>query len=101
MSHPIYRVISFAIVEPYTLRVDFDDQTTRTIDFRPVLQGELWGPLQDREMFDRVQIDDEVHTLVWPSGADFDPATLHDWPQSRAEAEAQLHGRDQATAKNR
>ncbi|MDP7414761.1 MAG: hypothetical protein QF465_14285 [SAR202 cluster bacterium] len=31
-------------------------------------------------MFDRVKIDAEVHTLVWPNGADFDHATLHDWP---------------------
>jgi hypothetical protein len=24
-----------------------------------------------------VKIDPEVHTLVWPNGADFDPATFH------------------------
>lgn len=26
----------------------------------------------------------EVRTLVWPNGADFDPAILHDWPQHEA-----------------
>ena len=29
----------------------------------------------------QVQIDPEAHTLVWPTGADFDPAMLHDWPE--------------------
>jgi hypothetical protein len=85
MKHAICRVTAFRIVGPYTLTVDFDDGLSRTIDFRPVLEGELYGPLQDRVLFEAVRIDPEVHTLVWPNGADFDPATLHDWPEeSRA-----------------
>lgn len=80
MTHPIYRVRSFEIVSAYTLRVRFDDNAEQTIDFRPILAGELYGPLRDLKLFNQVQIDREVHTLVWPNGADFDPATLHDWP---------------------
>jgi len=81
MAHPIYRVVNFKIVGPHTLRVEFDDGVAQTIDFRPVLAGEMYGPLQDEQLFNQVEIDPEVHTLVWPNGADFDPATLHDWPQ--------------------
>jgi Protein of unknown function (DUF2442) len=79
LGHAIYRVESVRIVGPYTLRVRFDDETERTIDFRPILEGEMYGPLCDRGLFEQVRIDPEVHTLVWPNGADFDPATLHDW----------------------
>lgn len=79
--HPIYRVESFEIVAPYTLRVEFDDDTSQIIDFEPVLAGELYGPLCDLTLFNQVEIDPEVQTLVWPNGADFDPATLHDWPE--------------------
>lgn len=81
MNHPIYCVESFEIVSPYTLRVSFDDNTEQTIDFQPVLAGHLYGPLRDLGLFNQVKIDPEVKTLVWPNGADFDPATLHDWPQ--------------------
>ena len=81
MSHPIYSVESFEIISPYTLRVSFNDSTEQTIDFQPVLAGELYGPLRDLGLFNQVQIDPEVKTLVWPNGADFDPATLHDWPE--------------------
>ena len=80
MRHPICRVCSFQIVAAYTLHIRFDDDTEQTIDFRPILAGELYGPLRDLEVFTRVCIDPEVGTLVWTNGADFDPATLHDWP---------------------
>jgi hypothetical protein len=58
----------------------FDDGTDQTLDFSPMLAGELYGPLRDLAIFNQVRIDPEVHTLVWPNGADFDPTTLHDWP---------------------
>ncbi|MBI1901615.1 MAG: DUF2442 domain-containing protein [Planctomycetia bacterium] len=80
MIHAIYRVRSFNHVGPYTLRVGFDDGTEQVINFEPVLFGRLFRPLRDPTVFNQVRIDPEVHTLVWPSGADFDPATLHDWP---------------------
>jgi hypothetical protein len=82
MNHPIYRVRSFDIVADFTLRVRFDDATEQTIDFRPILAGEIYGPLSDLGLFNQVRVDPEVHTLVWPNGADFDPATLHDWPDN-------------------
>ena len=81
MNHPIHQVVAFQIVGPYTLLVRFEDDTEQTIDFSPVLSGELYGPLRDLSLFYQVQVDPEVRTLVWPNGADFDPAILHDWPR--------------------
>lgn len=81
MQHGIYRVQSFDILSPYTLRIRFDDETEQVINFEPVLTGELFGPLRDLKLFNQVQIDREVHTLVWPNGSDFEAATLHDWPE--------------------
>jgi hypothetical protein len=55
MIHPIYRVVSFAIVAPYMLRVTFDDTTTQVIDFSPILEGEIYGPLRDESLFNPLQ----------------------------------------------
>jgi len=81
MGHPIYKVVDFEIVGPYTVKVVFDDGSTQVIDFLPVLEGELYEPLQDMKLFNQLRIDPQTHTLVWPNGADFDPETLHDWPK--------------------
>ena len=88
MSHPIHRVTGFERVAPFTLRVAFADGSAQVIDFRPVLKGELYGPLQDASVFDQVRLVPEAHTLVWPNGADFDPAILHNWPEAGPELEA-------------
>jgi hypothetical protein len=84
MIHPIYRVVDVEIVADYTLCVRFDDGIEQTINFRPILTGELYSMLRDLQLFDQARVDPEVHTLVWPNGADFDPATLHDWSANKA-----------------
>jgi hypothetical protein len=80
MYHKLYKVTNFEIVGDYTIRVEFDDGTKQVIDFEPVLYGQMWGPLRDLALFGKVEIDPVARTLTWPNGADFDPETLHNWP---------------------
>lgn len=73
-------VTNFVIVSDYKLRLSFDDDTERVIDFEPVLFGPLFGPLRDPLLFRQVRLDRDLGTLVWPTGADIDPSVLYDWP---------------------
>jgi len=98
MFHPIYRVTDCKISAPYTLLVAFDDNTEQRINFEPVLTGQILGSLRDLALFNQVQIDPEIHTLVWPNGADFDPATLHDWPEVVDELIARTRSWERAAA---
>ena len=79
MTHRMVDVTAYRVVGPYTVSVTFDDGAEHTINFEPVLYGHYFGPLRDLTLFDQVQLDPDAHTLVWPNGADFDPATLRDW----------------------
>jgi hypothetical protein len=88
MKHPIHSVTAARVIGDHTLQVHFADGTERTINFAPVLFGELLGALCNPSLFRQVTVDPEVHTLVWPNGADFDPATLHDWPEHADELAA-------------
>jgi hypothetical protein len=81
MAHGIHRVTGLRHVANFTLVLEFDDGSQQTIDFRPVIAGEIYGPLADPQYFLQVRLDPESHTIVWPNGADFDPAQLHDWPR--------------------
>ena len=81
----MHRVTAFSIVGPHQLEITFEDGLVRRINFLPVLEGELFGALKDLEVCNQVQLDSEGYTLVWPNGADFNPATLHDWPEVEAD----------------
>jgi hypothetical protein len=68
MSHLTCRVESFEIIAPNTPRIDFHDSTRQVIDFQPVLHGRRYGRLRDLALFNKIKLDTEVHTVVWPNG---------------------------------
>jgi hypothetical protein len=88
MYHKLYRVTDFALLGNYNIEVHFDDGSKQVIDFKPVLYGEILGPLRDPAVFNQVTIDPVAHTLSWPNGADFDPETLRNWPDYKEELAA-------------
>jgi len=85
--------------------LSFEDGAEQRIGLRPVLEESFFGPLQNPDVFNAVFLDKEVGTVTWPNGTDFDPATLHDWPQVRDELVgmarhwAEQAARDQRTAR--
>ncbi len=79
MQHEIHTIKSFHLTAPYTLQIIFEDNSRKTIDFLPVLTGEMYGPLKNPGYFAKVMLDTEVNTIVWPNGADFDPSLLYNW----------------------
>lgn len=81
--HEFHKVTGFDFAGSHALLVRFEDDTQQLIDFKPLLRGELFGPLNDPVVFAGVAIDPDFKTLVWPNGADFDPDTLYHWPDCK------------------
>jgi hypothetical protein len=96
----MYRVETYEIVAPYTLRLRFNDGTEQQIDFLPVLEGEVFGALRDPAVFNAVELDTTFGTVQWPNGADFDPETLRNWPKYRDEFIAMARRWASASAQN-
>ena len=79
-----FDVVDMRIMGDFVLWLRFSDGSERTINFRPVLNGPIFGPLIDPIMFRQVQLNPDTGTIEWPNGADFNPTILHDWPEYEA-----------------
>ena len=60
------------------LRLRFNDGAEGEIDLAPELEGEVFGPLNDLDQFNRFHVDPELQTVVWDSGADLAPEFLYE-----------------------
>jgi tRNA U34 5-methylaminomethyl-2-thiouridine-forming methyltransferase MnmC len=84
-EHRLYRVTDFQIMGDFTLRIHFDDGSEQIIDFEPALFGPVFEPLRNPHLFNQVRLVPYAGCLEWPTGADFDPETLHNWPEYKDE----------------
>lgn len=74
-----YRIVSFQIVDKYTIQVEFDDGLTKTINLEPMLHGPIFRPLRDPALFAQVSLNMDFGALEWPNGADIAPNVLYYW----------------------
>lgn len=56
----------------------FDDGAVRDVSLEGQLDGPVFEPLRDAQMFARVEIDRETGTVSRPTGADLDPIVIYE-----------------------
>lgn len=72
------RVIEARYISGYTLWLRFNDGMEGEVDLASDLEGEVFEPLRDLAVFRSFELHPELHTVVWPNGADFAPEFLHE-----------------------
>ncbi len=62
----------------YVIWLKFNDGTEGEIDLANELEGEVFEPLKDLNLFKSFKVDPEMETIVWANGADLAPEFLHE-----------------------
>ena len=65
-------------ISGFTLWLSFNDGTEGNVDLAKSLWGPVFEPLKNIEKFQQVSLSQSLHTITWPSDADFAPEFLKD-----------------------
>ena len=69
-------LISVEPLDDYHLIVSFDNGETKNVDFVPYFQYEVFEPLKDKELFDKVKV--RYGGVAWNDDIDLASASLYD-----------------------
>lgn len=64
-------------VTGYTITLTFNDKKTKVVDLETYLDKGIFLRLRDPDYFNKVQLNKEAGTIVWPNEADFCPDVLY------------------------
>lgn len=78
MSESTPKIETAEYAGEYKLRLTFADGKCGVIDLEDQLWGEVFEPLKDISQFKAFRVDDELSTVVWPTGADLAPEFLYE-----------------------
>ena len=74
----LVRILDARYVRDYVVWLRFSDGLAGEADLSAELDGPVFEPLRDPAVFRCVRLHPELHTIVWPNGADFAPEFLHE-----------------------
>ena len=78
------RVTDAKYIKDYILYFRFSDGSDGEVNLEHELDGEIFEPLKDISYFKDFSFNQELHTVVWPNGADFAPEFLYEKLQVHA-----------------
>lgn len=78
------RVVNARYVANHKIWLRFNDGVEGEVDLRDQLDGEVFEPLKDPLRFKNFSLNPDLHTVTWPTGADFAPEFLHGLLRRRA-----------------
>lgn len=71
-------VIEVHPLDGFRLQVRFEDGAAGIVDVAELVEFHgVFAPLADKAFFDRVRVEADLGTVVWPNGADLDPDVLY------------------------
>jgi hypothetical protein len=72
------RIVEARYIAGFKVWIRFSDGVEGDVDLSHELTGPIFEPLRNAEEFRRFSLHPELHTLVWPNGADLAPEFLRD-----------------------
>ena len=69
-------------IKEYTLEITFNNGVVKLVDLQHELDGEVFEPVKQIEMFRRVAVNPDTKTIEWENGADFAPEFLDEIGQT-------------------
>jgi hypothetical protein len=72
------RLVEVRWMRDFVLWVRFSDESEGEVDLSGELDGPVFEPLRDLAYFRQFALSPDLHTVVWPNGADLAPEFLHE-----------------------